>query len=216
MGECFKCRVEGERIKLFEVISSKGIIKICEKCFSKENLPLIKKSSFELEESPKKIDLKNLSLQSKKPEENTKSWLVDNFHWVIMRKRRSKHITQIQLAKAIDESEATIKDVEKGIIQKYNFKLINKLENYFDIKLTKINNPSSPAAIEKTQETPAKIHSRVNQEITISDLQKIKQEKDAKEFTEDIPEIKELETDQKKENEKELTQEEINKLIFGK
>ena len=45
MNDCFNCGVSGERIRLFDAISGKGIVKICKECASKENIPIIRKPS---------------------------------------------------------------------------------------------------------------------------------------------------------------------------
>jgi len=39
--------------------------------------------------------------------------MIDNFHWIIMRARRMKKLTQAQFAKEIGESEAAIKMAEQ-------------------------------------------------------------------------------------------------------
>lgn len=63
-------------------------------------------------------------------------FLIDNFHWKIMRVRRLKHLTQAQLAKEISEPEAAIKAIEKGVLSRGSHKLIEKIEDYFGIRIT--------------------------------------------------------------------------------
>ena len=63
--------------------------------------------------------------------------LIDNFHWVIMRARRNKKISQAQLAEAIFESEVAIKMAEIGKMPEGDFRLVNKLENFLGIKIKK-------------------------------------------------------------------------------
>ena len=41
--ECFNCGISEKKIRLFDVIAKEGIVKMCEECASKENIPLIKK-----------------------------------------------------------------------------------------------------------------------------------------------------------------------------
>jgi len=64
-------------------------------------------------------------------------FLIDNFHWIIMRARRRKHLTQAQLAKEIKEPETAIKVIEKGIIPRGIYDLIKKLEKYLSIRIVK-------------------------------------------------------------------------------
>jgi len=63
--------------------------------------------------------------------------LVRNFHWIIMRARRSKKLTQEQLAKELQESEAAIKMAEKGVLPEDDNILISKLESFLSIKISK-------------------------------------------------------------------------------
>ncbi len=54
--ECSICGVSGKKARLFEAISlkEKGIIKICESCSRKENIPILKRpTTFQLKESEK-------------------------------------------------------------------------------------------------------------------------------------------------------------------
>lgn len=63
--------------------------------------------------------------------------LVDNFHWIIMRARRSKKISQKQLAEEIQEPEEIIAMSERGIISPANGILVKKLEEFLRIKILK-------------------------------------------------------------------------------
>ena len=103
--------------------------------------------------------------------------LIENFHWQIMMARRNMHISEKQLAQAISESETAVKMLESGNLPEDSDKLISKIEQYLRINLRKGNNilpkPSSikePARVLKFD--PATLNN-----ITISDLQKLKQAK---------------------------------------
>ena len=61
--------------------------------------------------------------------------LIDNFHWILMRSRRSRKLSQQQLAEAISESEIAIKMAEQGIMPADDFRLVNKLENFLSIRI---------------------------------------------------------------------------------
>ncbi len=70
--------------------------------------------------------------------------LVDNFHWVVLRARRLRKITHEQLAKEIGEPESVLKMIEAGILPDNEVPVINKLENFFKIKLIKVEVPAEP------------------------------------------------------------------------
>ncbi len=59
--------------------------------------------------------------------------MVDNFHWIIMRARRARKLTQKQFAEAIEESEEAIKMAEKGVLAKNDLVLVNKIENHLEL-----------------------------------------------------------------------------------
>jgi len=65
--------------------------------------------------------------------------LIRNFHWTIMRARRSKKLTQTQLAMAIGEPGIAIKLAEQGIIPKGKDLFIRKLENRLGIRILQKN-----------------------------------------------------------------------------
>ena len=179
------------------------------------------------EESLKNISTENFKLQ--KINENAKNELVDSFHWRIMRARRLKHLTQEQFAEAIEEQEISIKEIEQGIVRENDFVLIRKIENYLGIKIIK-----KEIAV---QEKPTEFNfdKTTTMVLKISDLKKMKQEKEDEILThsqerqnetferdseENFSLNEEIEnnTDEFKseENKKELSDDEMNDLIFGK
>ncbi|HDK41757.1 MAG TPA: hypothetical protein ENG87_00125, partial [Candidatus Pacearchaeota archaeon] len=167
---CFKCGISEDNVRLFDAISSKGIVKICSKCSSDEDMPIIRKPTiFQLKESERKQGIyEKLSKASEVNQEKKENKvllekqdttlreivdrnyqervekevkprpdLIENFHWVIMRARRSKKLTQKQLAKEIQESETAIKMSEKGILPEDDNRLVNKIESYLGVNITK-------------------------------------------------------------------------------
>jgi ribosome-binding protein aMBF1 (putative translation factor) len=112
--------------------------------------------------------------------------LIDNFHWIIMRARRRKKLTQEQLARELSESETAIKMAEQGILPEDDHRLVNKLESFLGINLRRnpgkkpdetrefINEGGSsmenkaPARVIKFDPVMAK-------NITIADLKRIKE-----------------------------------------
>jgi ribosome-binding protein aMBF1 (putative translation factor) len=115
--------------------------------------------------------------------------LVDNFHWIIMRARRLKHLTQKQLAEAIAEPETAIKKIEEGFFPENNYHLTNKLENYLGIRLMKKESYNSQIqeALPKEKEIPKEINFNplTTKTLTISDLQEMKKKKETEIIEED-------------------------------
>lgn len=161
---CYICGISEEKARLFEALlqGQKGIVKICELCSRKEDMPIIKKPTTEqLKEAEKRpryfgghqpkdqvyrksgtettlrsiIDknYKSSVSMEKKPRPD----LVDNFHWLIMIGRRKKKLSQEQLAKEIGEPETVIKMAEQGFLPEDDYKIITKLESFLGVKLKK-------------------------------------------------------------------------------
>ncbi|PJE81725.1 hypothetical protein COU58_00900 [Candidatus Pacearchaeota archaeon CG10_big_fil_rev_8_21_14_0_10_32_42] len=63
--------------------------------------------------------------------------LIDNFHWVVMRKRRSLKLSKENLAESIKEPFIAIESLEKGILSKDYKLLIKKVEGFLGIILFK-------------------------------------------------------------------------------
>lgn len=156
--------------------------------------------------------------------ENTKprTDLIDNFHWVIMRTRRKKHLTHKQVAEQIGEAEVAIKMAEQARLPEDDYIFIKKLENFLGINLRK-NPEFERKQIEMEARAPARIldfNPASLRDLTISDLKemKAKREKEILERGEE-KEIKEFSQENKEYQEdvrEDISQEDINKIIFGK
>lgn len=123
-----------------------------------------------------------------------KSNMIRNFHWLIMRERRTKHITQKQLAEAISEPELAIKMAEKGILPRERERLIQKIENYLKIKISKtpliysaipiqdnkIETDEQNSKIEKALQREKISSNSLNENITIGDLIRMKNKAEEK------------------------------------
>ena len=165
MESCYKCEVPENRAFLFEVVHPEGIKKVCRKCSFIENFPMIRKKlandesdrheiirthsketqPFVKKPSDEEVSLRNLVESNFKKnfneDLNLKNSLVDNFHWIVMRARRMKHLTQAHLAKELKEPEITIQTIEKGFIPEKSKELITKLEIYLGINIRKKKEP---------------------------------------------------------------------------
>jgi len=133
--------------------------------------------------------------------------LTDKFHWIIMRVRRIKGLTQKELAEKIGEPESAVKMAEHGIIPE-GYELIDKLERFLKVKLIKErnfysipepnknqNNSNATGLKEKTRPSVPELKERSHQTflqsqktlsfdrksfdtLTIDDLQKMKKERE--------------------------------------
>jgi len=211
--ECTKCGAPDELAKLFDVISGEGIVKICQRCLSYENSPIIRKPTEEQINSVNKsepmykrlsnaagldpekhkanlefnkkqdlvkkqeVTLRDLVEQKfdsfvKEEDKEKREDLVDNFHWTIMRARRSKKMTVTQLAKEVGESERSIKLAEQGVLPEDNYNLAIRLEELLGISILK------PEVAEELNKVKRKLgfDKFTTKAITIADLQKMKEE----------------------------------------
>ncbi|MCX6750008.1 MAG: helix-turn-helix transcriptional regulator, partial [Candidatus Pacearchaeota archaeon] len=163
----------------------------------------------------------------------------DNFHWVLMRNRRAKKLTQKQLAENIGEPVSLIVSAESGTILNNADTLVRKLENYLGVKIRKGDSPyaSTPEQLKFVKpgisedperkeirerfEKEGKFDNQTAEKLTIADLQEIKKKKEAegsggffsflkrKKREEGTPE------EESKEND-DLSDEEANDILFGK
>lgn len=113
--------------------------------------------------------------------------LVDNWNWHIQMARRNRKMTLVQIATIIGESELVLKMLEQGNLADDAVRIIAKLEQFFKIKLRKSEAVKEQERIQdavKTLKAPARIinfNKTSLQNLTISDLKKMK---DAREHAE--------------------------------
>ncbi|MEK6848293.1 MAG: hypothetical protein AABX65_01540 [Nanoarchaeota archaeon] len=144
MDICSLCNEEAE---VFDVIGEESIIKACALCSLRENLPHIKTPAPEEWKEAQRVrnvkerliglSKKQFSSQEKPILTSAKAEasLVDNFHWSIQKARKSKTLTQKQLAMALAEKEETIRDIELGKLPLENERVIKKLEQFLHLRL---------------------------------------------------------------------------------
>lgn len=176
--ECFKCGVSDSKEKLYDVIVSEGVVKMCENCMRNEDLPVVRRpTTVQLKEMERKPTVyerlskaaginpnerrrektrdvitqeTNLRLLVDKNYQEKVAQraqprpdLIDNFHWALMRARRSKKITQKQLAESLGEPEMAIKMAEEGKLPGEDMRLVNKLQAFLGINLLREQPKSS-------------------------------------------------------------------------
>ncbi len=168
---------------------------------------------------PEDIGLKNIVDKNVRkdlvPASDLKEDLVENFHWVIMRKRRAKRLSREELASAIQESPSVIEIIEQEAkLPRDYVSLIKKIENCLGVVLL----------IDKRRKVSPQdllLESKVPSGIMIGDI-----EKDENLYLEDLDleKIKEISGEVKQDRPskeinkrplKELSDEEIERLIFG-
>ena len=158
MERCVRCDVNENEIRLFDAIYEGRMDSLCERCAIIENIPIIKKpNTSQLKESENNPTIRkttptdqentffiNNELEEleqnperEQPEEEQLN-LIEHYHWMIMKNRRRKGLTQQQLAKALGESEIAIQMIEKNKPPENTERLIKKLEQFFQMKLRKI------------------------------------------------------------------------------
>jgi ribosome-binding protein aMBF1 (putative translation factor) len=96
--------------------------------------------------------------------------LIENFHWVVMRKRRQLKFSQKELAEKVYEPLSAIEYLEKGVLPIDYLQLIKKVEQVLGIKLMKevrkIFDPSVLSA-----------EAKIASDLTLGDLKKVHEKK---------------------------------------
>lgn len=162
--------------------------------------------------------------------------LIDNFHWALMRARKKKHLTREQLAKEIGESHTAIKMAESGTLPEDDYKLVNKLESFLGVQIVKRAAPEravsvEPPSMEALRNEELDFDPVSTKELTIGDLKRLQQEgktvpskviyreeielSDGENLEQEEPEPSSEDVSARSAK-KELTQQEIDDLIFGR
>jgi ribosome-binding protein aMBF1 (putative translation factor) len=162
---CARCNISEDQVRLFDAIYDGRAGSICERCSIIENIPIIKRpDTAQLKESERGVGvydrMKRLSgVKEKRKEdsffiedrlrvlnenpkfeipEKSNLNLIEHFHWEIMKNRRRKGLSQQKLAENIGESEIVIQMLENAKLPENSEQLIKKIEQYLQIKLTKV------------------------------------------------------------------------------
>lgn len=92
--------------------------------------------------------------------------LLDNFHWEIVKARKSMNLSRKQLADAIGTNEQSLRMLENGELPSDDFILINKVQNRLKINLRKDGKSFSDAPLRPAPNP---------NEVTLSSLQRAKE-----------------------------------------
>ena len=143
--------------------------------YNPEKQKLIEKNDGQL----KTVISKSINEQKKRVE--PRADLIDNFRWKIMRERRSRKMSQEQLAETIMEPISSIKLAEEGIIANWDDKLVDKLERYLRISLRRdfserrSMNDAKEAMLQEISKGSLSFTPEVARNFTIADLSKLKE-----------------------------------------
>ncbi|MEK6855551.1 MAG: hypothetical protein AABX66_00155 [Nanoarchaeota archaeon] len=142
-----------------DVIDDGRIVKVSESYAQSEGLPIIRRYSPEVHKTPSdKPQAQPISSREKKGllrfeefrrplkgDRGIINELKDNFHWDLVKLRKSRGLSRKQVADAIGVNENDLKMFEHGVLTKEDYVLIGKVENYYRINLRKDKSLSGSA-----------------------------------------------------------------------
>lgn len=222
---CVRCNVDGKEVRLFDAIYEGRMGNLCERCSIIENIPIIKKpATSQLRDSEKDIKvysrMKELAgIKDPKKEETffredrlkelnehpnleipekDNLNLIDHFHWEIMKNRRRKGLSQKKLAESLGESEVVIQMLEKAQLPEKAEQIIKKIEQFLQIRLTKI---SDTQRFLQTKKRPPILLDGEGKELNKIPEPEIKQKGSEEKLIDDFLEDVEIEMKKSKEDE---------------
>ena len=164
--------------------------------FEKENVPTVRERLSRLAKvNPEKMEKLELGKKDEFKEIIEKNYvfrenpeikqkLMHNFHWIVMRGRKLKHLTQDQLAKEIREPEVVIKKIEAGFAPE-KIETIRRLEDFLKIRII-----SDKGREEIGKHKMERFDRKDFDNLTIHDLYQMKKQREAEslkgEFEEDF------------------------------
>jgi ribosome-binding protein aMBF1 (putative translation factor) len=135
------------------------------------------------------------------------SQVVDNFHWIIMRKRRSLRLTRAEFAEKIFEPLVVVEILESGKLPKDYFLLLRKIENFLGTTLLKSSERFHPDLLAN--------ESKISSGLKIRDLKNLKEDK-RKDDLKDFDKIVQSHMEGKPVSKSQMSEEEMEKIIFGR
>jgi len=148
-----------------------------EELFILRNIPEIVKK--EISETPKTLDLTKVRGKERfeamrratYKKNNVLKELKDNFHWDILKKRRTLGLSRKQFADRLGETEERLKIVENGNLPEDNFALIIKIERTLSITLRKESQLSNVnlAELQKAEEEKKKVQKEAREANILGD-----------------------------------------------
>ena len=137
--------------QIVEAIEEGRIVRVAEDYARREGLLILRKPNAAIQQNltPKEkkdeegrrnkgfIGMDDLRKPLKSQQSELMKEMVENFHWVLVQKRKAKGLMRKKLGELIGESETNIKMIENGVLPMNNFVLVNKLESFYGISLRK-------------------------------------------------------------------------------
>ncbi len=174
---CFRCKRTEEEVRIFDGVNLGESVSVCGRCSIIDRILIIKKPSIGQLKSSESSEVmynrlkkmagikieqpkqKSISEEIKELEEHPELEkpdyvplrLVDNFYWIIQHERRKKGLTHKQVADTLHESETAIKLIERNNLPENYLPLIQKLEQFFRVKLIRISAEKKSASFVQPQ-----------------------------------------------------------------
>jgi len=137
--------------QVVDAIEEGRIVRVAEDYARREGLLILRKPNAAVQQNltPKEkkeeearrnkgfIGMDDLRKPLKSQQNELTKEMVENFHWVLVQKRKARGLMRKKLGELIGESETNIKMIENGVLPTNNFVLVNKLESFYGISLRK-------------------------------------------------------------------------------
>jgi ribosome-binding protein aMBF1 (putative translation factor) len=121
MEECFKCGISEDKAKLYDAISEKGLVKVCQRCSADGDLPIIKRKDSSLNRADKTAPVGGLIKEREKAFEQIKAG------------RKSIRGPEFSLRDLVEENYRKNIDSEKkswpGVIRNFNWIILRARRN---------------------------------------------------------------------------------------
>ena len=94
---------------------------------------------------------------------NIISELVDNFHWIILKRRKERGVSRLQMARELNVPEYDLKMLESGVVLGDDFVLISKVEKYLGTNLRRDGKDYHKSPLQSLTSGKDKINQPVHQ-----------------------------------------------------
>lgn len=123
MEECFKCGISDQKAKLYDAISGKGLVKVCQRCSVDGDFPVIKRKDPSLDNADKTAPVGGLIKEREKAFEQIKAG----------RKNPSVRSQDFSLRDLVDQNYRKNIDAERkaweGVIRNFNWVIMRARRN---------------------------------------------------------------------------------------
>tara|TARA_Y100000310_G_C20700547_1_gene829428 strand:+ start:4595 stop:5161 length:567 start_codon:yes stop_codon:yes gene_type:complete len=132
-----------------EAIADGKIVKVSEEYAKLEGLPILRRpalsfdrketeqSAKQREQEKEKVGLEDLRKELNWSRNEVVKTLIDNFHWLILKRRRELGLTRRQFSVGSGVKESDLKMMENGKVPRDDFVLINRVEEFLGVNLRK-------------------------------------------------------------------------------